>query len=264
MGLHKSKSRVIATFTSTLATALAGLCLVACASKQKTETPQNAPSSAKANAPADNHFDGGTYCAQTFLQGPAPAQPLHFSYKVTESDQSLKSKDYEADLAGDNVDLVHHDTWLATDEDRAMFQETAKFDDPKVITRVIKDGIANETIMNHATRSDAVSWRGVTTGMAQGGTPWHLFLDRPPVSRIGTETVSGFETIKYAVGTTKEDAIDKGALKAFAHLQDYNITGTAWVMKDANCVLQYDITYEETSNDGKSRKTHYEGAITKK
>lgn len=264
MGLHTRKSRMIAMITAALAIALAGLCLVACASKQKTETPQNAPSPAQSNAPADNHFDGGTYCAQTLLQGPAPAQPLHFSYKVTESDQSLKSKDYEADLAGDNVDLVHQDTWLATDEDRKFFQETAKFDDPKVVTRVIKDGIAEETTRNHATRSDAVGWRGITTGMAQGGTPWNLFLNKPPVSRTGTENVNGFETIKYSVDTTKQDAIDKGALRAFAHLQDYNITGTVWVLKDANCVLQYDIAYEETSNDGKSRKTHYEGAVTKK
>lgn len=264
MGLSTSKSRRVARVRSSLATALTGLCLVACASKQKTEAPQKAPSPAQANAPSDNHFDGGTYCAETLLQGPAPAQPLHFSYKVTESDQSLKSNDYEADLAGDNLDLVHQDTWLATDQDRALFQQTAKFDDPKVVTRVIKDGIAEETTRNHATRSDAVSWRGIATGMAQGGTPWHLFLDRPPVNRTGTETIGGFETIKYAVDTTKEDAIDKGALKAFAHLQDYNITGTAWVLKDANCVLQYDITYEETSNDGKSRKTHYEGTVTKK
>lgn len=264
MGLHTSKFRTVVKITWSLAVTLLGLCLVACASKQKTETPQKAANPAQANAPSDNHFDAGTYCAQTFLQGPAPAQPLHFSYKVTETDQSLKSKDYEADLAGDNVDLVHLDTWLATDQDRAMFQDTAKFDDPKVVTRVIKDGIAEETTKNHATRSDAIGWRGIATGMAQGGTPWNLFLNKPPVTRTGTENVNGFESIKYSVDTTKQDAIDKGALRAFAHLQDYNITGTAWVMRDVNCVLQYDITYEETSNDGKSRKTHYEGAVTKK
>jgi hypothetical protein len=40
--------------------------------------------------------------------------------------------------------------------------------------------------------------------------------------------------------------------------------GTAWVLKDGNCVLQYNIDYQETGKDGKVSKTHYEGTVTKK
>lgn len=239
--------------------------LVGCSSKAK-EVSRKASTSEPipANVPSANHFDGGTYCAQTFMQGPPPTQPLHFSNKVIESDPSSKSKDFEADLAGDSADLVHHDKWLATEDDKKFFAESKKFEDPKVIVRAINDGYAEETVTNHATRSDAVSWRGITTSVAQGGTPWHIFLDRPPVKQIGPETVNGFETLKYAVDTTQEDSSDKAALKAFGHLQDYNTTGTAWVLKDSNCVLQYEIDYVETAQNGKVSKTHYEGTVTKK
>lgn len=257
-------------FPTTVMTALgAGLVLLAflaCTAKPKPDTPSGstAPHAVTANVPSDNHFDGGTYCVQTFLQGPAPAQPLHFSNQVVESDQTRKSKDFQADYAGDTVDLVHRDTWLATEEDRQFFKESSKFDDPKVIVRTINNGVAEETVTNHASRSDQVSWRGVIMAMAQGGTPWNLFVSKPPVSRAGTENVNGYETIKYAVDTTHASPSDKAALTMFSQLKDYNITGTAWVLKDANCVLQYNIDYEETAKDGKVNKRHYEGTVTKK
>jgi hypothetical protein len=50
----------------------------------------------------------------------------------------------------------------------------------------------------------------------------------------------------------------------FSKLKDYNITGNAWVLKEANCVLQYSLDYEQEAKDGKASKTHYEGAVTKK
>ena len=239
------------------------LVVTACTSKHpkvadKEDTNKPAPASASAD-----HFDGGTYCVQTFLQGPAPAQPLHFSNKVTESDPALKSKDFQGDLAGDNLDLVHRDRWLATDQDRKFFEETQNFTDPKMVQRVIKDGYAEETITNHFTRSDAVGWRGGIMSVSQGGTPWGLFIYKPPVSRVGTENVNGYDTIKYAVDTTHESSTDKAA-GLLRQVQDYNITGTAWVLKDAGCVLQYDITDTQTGKDGKVRTTHYEGTVTKK
>ena len=257
-----SDARVLTRAMAAAAIACGILAACACTSKPKS-TPSSSTSTTTTAASA-NHFDGGTYCAQTFLQAPAPAQPLHFSNQIVESDPSAKSKDFQADYAGDAVDLIHRDKWLATDEDRKFFQESAEFDDPKVITRAISNGIAVETVTNRATRSDGVSWRGVVTSIAQGGTPWHLFVDKPPVSPVGSETVNGFETTKYAIDTTHEDKIDKGALLAFNHLQNYDIVGTAWVLKDPPCVLQYNIDYSETTKDGKVSKTHYEGSVTKK
>lgn len=239
--------------------ALTFLTVSGCTSKPKPRE-KAAPTSA---AQPDNQFDGGTYCAQTFIQGPAPAQPLHLSNKITESDQTLKSKDYQADLSGDTVDLVHRDTWLATEQDKKFFEESSRFTDPKIVRREINNGVAVETVTNHATRSDGVSWRGAVVSIAQGGTPWGLFIYKPTVSRVGDEAVNGFDTVKYAVDTTHESSTEKSA-GLLRNLADYNITGTAWVLKSANCVLQYDITDEQTGTDGKVQKTHYEGTVTKK
>jgi hypothetical protein len=248
-------------------TALTLVTFSACNSKPRSPALSNGTpvSQAAANSSASaNQFDGGTYCVQTFLERPRPAQSLHFSIQVVESDPSRKSKDFEADYAGDVVDLVHRDRWLATDQDKQFFEDSKKFDDPKIITRTIHDGVAEETVTNHANRTDEVSWRGVITSMAQGGTPWNLFVDRPKVNPVGRENVNGFETIKYAVDTTHETQSEKAARTAFNRLQNYEIAGTAWVQKDANCVLQYNIDYQETSKEGKVRKTHYEGTTAKK
>lgn len=238
--------------------------LSACSSKPKgSEETAAKPGPARAAAASSDQFDGGTYCAQTFMQGAAPAQPLHFSYKVTESDPTHKSKDFEADLAGDTMDLVHTDTWLATDADRKFFQETSGTVDPKMIKRTIDNGVAEETITNHAMRSDEVGWSGIVLSVTQGGTPWGLFVLKPAVSRVGEEKVNGYDTVKYTVDTSKESDMDKSA-DTLRGMKDYNITGTAWVLKDAKCVLQYDITDQQIGKDGKSRSTHYQGSMTKK
>ena len=239
------------------------LALVACSSKPKSRG-RNATQAASKEDSSQNHFDGGTYCIQNFLQGPPPAQPLHFSYKITASDPSSKTKDYEADLASDTLDVTYHERWLATDEDRAQLSETRKFDDPKSVIREIKDGYMEGTFINHYSRSDQSQWRMAATSLAQGGTPWNLFLSKPTVNRIGAENLGGYDTVKYSVDTTHDSQTDKAALMMFAMLKDYNITGNAWILKDANCVLQYSLDYQEQSQDGKASQTHYEGTITKK
>ena len=64
--------------------------------------------------------------------------------------------------------------------------------------------------------------------------------------------------------TTHESQSEKAALAAFSRLQNYDIVGSTWVLKDANCVLQYNIDYQQTGKDGKVSKTHYEGTVSKK
>ena len=229
-------------------------------SKANREHDPKAP--AVANDPSEHYFDGGKYCVQTFLQGPVPGQPLHFSNKVTESDQSLKSKDYEADLSGDTLDIIQHERWLVTDEERKFFEESRKSDDPKMIVRAIHDGFAEQTVTNHFTRSDEVGWSGVTN-VAQGGTPWGLFIYKPPITRVGAENINGYDTVRYVVDTTHQSQMEKSA-GFLRQLKDYNITGTAWVLKDTGCVLQYEIDDERVADDGMVSKTRYEGTITKK
>jgi hypothetical protein len=235
-----------------------------CTSKDsKTNQEQKTKVPVLANDPAQHYFDGGSYCAQSFMQGSAPPQPLHFSNKITESDQSLKSKDYEAELSGDTLDITNRDRWQATDADLKFFEESRKYDDPKIIVRTIHDRIAEETVTNHFTRSDEVGWRVGATSLVQGGTPWGLFIYKPPVTRVGLENVNGYETTKYTVDTTHQSQPEKSA-RLLRQLKDYNITGTAWVFKDAGCVLQYEIDDERVDNSGQVSKTHYEGTITKK
>jgi hypothetical protein len=239
-------------------------CFTACTSKSSVNARENdrAKQTSATSDLSNQHFDGGKYCVQSFMQGPPPPRSLHFSNHVTESDQSLKSKDFEADLSGDTLDIIHHDRWLATDDDRKFFAESRKYDDPKIVVRAIRDGFADETVTNHFTRSDEVGWRGGATNIVQAGTPWGLFIYKPPVTRVGTEQVSGYDTIKYAVDTTHQSQMEKSA-GFLRQLKDYNITGTAWLLKDANCVLQYEIDDEQVGTDGKTSKTHYEGTVTK-
>jgi hypothetical protein len=238
------------------------LALPACTSKSSPVKKDKTNYAAPTNNTADR-FDGGTYCVQTFLQGPAPAQPLHFSNQITESDQTLKSKDFQADLSGDALDIVHRDQWLATDDDRKFFAESQRFTDPKIVVRAINNGVAEETVTNHVSRSDQVGWRGGVISIAQAGTPWGLFIFKPPVTRVGDENVNGYATVKYTVDTTHESEVEKSA-GFLRQLKDYNITGTAWVLKEANCVLKYDINDEQVGKDGSVKKTHYEGTVTKK
>ncbi|HZQ96609.1 MAG TPA: hypothetical protein VFA67_16485 [Candidatus Sulfotelmatobacter sp.] len=225
----------------------------------KSPRPVNAGSrsgSGSSSNPLERQFDGGTYCVTPLTQGPPPPQPLHFSNKRSESDGS--AKDFEADLSGDTLDVTISDRHPATDMDRDL----AKL--PGTIPIVIRDGFAESSHTNHYSRSDASGWRIGGNGIALGGTPWGLFVSKPLVTAVGPEQVSGYDTIKYAVDTTHQTPLDKAALLMAGQLKDYNITGNAWVLKDANCVLQYDINFEEDGKDGSVKKTHYEGTVAKK
>ncbi len=212
--------------------------------------------SAAANDPSERHFDGGTYCVQTMTQGPPPSAPVHFSNKVNESDGSVK--DFEADLSGDTLEQTIHDRHPVTDEDRKFIQ------DSKSSVWAIHDGFAEMAITNHYTRSDESAWTVGANGAAQGASPWALFINKPAEARAGAENVNGYDTIKYSVDTTHQSQTDKSAGLFAGNLKDYNISGTAWVLKDANCVLQYNLDYEEDGIDGTVRKTHYEGTVIKK
>lgn len=208
-----------------------------------------------ASNPMDRQIDGGSYCVQTLTQGPPLSAPLHFSNKETESDGS--SKDFESDLTGDKLDVTIHERHPATDFDREL--NTVK----GVVPTPIRDGFAESVRTNHFTRSDASGWTMGANSIVLGASPWQLFINKPTVTQVGPDSLAGYDTVKYAVDTTHQDKMDKAALLAAGRLKDYNITGTAWVLKDKNCILQYAIDFEQDEPDGKVRKTHYEGGVTK-
>jgi hypothetical protein len=241
-------------FFSFLLGALLALSLNGC--REKSSVKEKAESnSGRVTNPLARQFDGGSYCVQTFTQGPPPAQPLHFSNKVNESDGS--AKDFEADLSGDTLDQTIRERHPATDMDR----ELAKL--PGATAIAFRDGFAENTHTNHYNRADKAGWAAGGNGMALGGTPWGLFIAKPVVTQVGAETVNGYETMKYTIDTSHQSQLDKTPLLMSGQLKDYNITGTAWVLKDANCVLQYNIDFEQDEKDGTVKKTHYEGAVTK-
>jgi hypothetical protein len=201
--------------------------------------------------PMQRQIDGGSYCVQTLAQAPQPPAPLHFSNKEVQSDGS--SKDFESDLSGDKLDVTIHERHPATDFDREL--NSVKGVEPTPI----RDGFAESVRTNHFTRSDASGWTMGANSVVLGATPWALFINKPNVTELGTENVEGFETVKYSVDTTHQTQVDKAALLAAGKLKDYNITGTTWVLKDKNCILQYAIDFQQDESDGKVSKTHYEG-----
>lgn len=226
-----------------------------CTSHPSRKHQESTTESTRATNPLERRLDGGSYCVQTFTQGPAPTTPMHFSNKVNASDGS--TKDYEADLSGDSLNLTMQERHPATDFDRELVAV------PGTSGLKIQDGFAETTRTNHYTRADASGWRIGANGIVLGTTPWNLFVQKPTVTQVGTESIAGYDTVKYAVDTTHQTALDKAALIMAASLKDYNITGTAWATKDTNCILQYAIDYEKTEKDGTVSKTHYEGAVTK-
>ena len=198
---------------------------------------------------------GGTYCLDTFAQGPGEPRTIHFSYKQSEDDGSFKN--YEGDLAGDKLDSSVHEKHVATDMDRELAQ-LKNAPGPPVV-----DGFVETTRPLHETRDDRSGWSMASGGQVQGFTPWGLFIAKPDVKQVGTENVSGFDAIKYSVDTDGQSQLDKMALTLAGGLKDYTIKGNVWVDSKHQCILRYTIDYSAVKKDGTERKTHYEGETTR-
>lgn len=239
---------------SVLATAslLALMTATACRSHATAKAERSSGSDAQAQP---SQPIGGTYCLETYAQGPAPAGKVHFSYKETQSDGSFK--DYEGDLAGDNLDSSVHEKRLASDMDREMAK------DPKLGAPPVVDGFVDTTRTLHSVRSDPSGWVMGSGGQVHAFAPWGLFIAKPNVKRIGSENVSGTEAVKYAIDTEGQGQIDKLPLTMTGGIKDYTIQGNAWVDGKQDCILQYNIDYNEVLKDGSERKTHYEGSTTR-
>jgi hypothetical protein len=100
-------------------------------------------------------------------------------------------------------------------------------------------------------------------GQVQAFTPWGLFIAKPNVKQAGSENVAGFDAVKYSVDTDGQSQLDKMPLTMAGGLKDYTIKGDAWVDSKQQCILKYNIDYDEVMKDGTERKTHYEGNTTR-
>ena len=231
------------------------ICIAGC--KSHAAVKAEAKKNDSGNTPASSSGPiGGTYCLETFAQLPADSRTVHFSYKQSEGDGSFK--DYEGDLAGDKIDSSVHEKHVATDMDRELAQ-LKNAPGPPVV-----DGFVETTRPLHETRDDRSGWSMGSGGQVQAFTPWGLFIAKPNVNQVGTENVSGFDSIKYSVDTDGQSQLEKMPLTMAGGLKDYTIKGNAWVDSKQHCILQYNIDYDEVMKDGTERKTHYEGNTTRR
>lgn len=203
---------------------------------------------------AERPLDGGTYCVQTIEQGPPVPRPVHFSYKEQESEGS--SKDYEADLVGDNFDVTMNVRRPATEMDKELSGV------PGAKPVAIQNGFVQTSNTIHYARSDKSGWMSGSNMIVLGVTPWNLFVAKPNAHAVGAEHVSGYDAIKYAIDTTHQSATDKWAFNTAWRTRNYDITGTAWATRDTGCVLQYSIDLERDGSDGKVEKSHFEGGVS--
>jgi hypothetical protein len=208
------------------------------------------------NAAAAVLFNGGKYCVETMAQHvPGPTQPIHFSYKKNESDGS--AKDFESTLAGDTFDVTFTERRAATDLDRELSSA------PGAAPVTIRDGFVESTRANHYNRADGSAWTAGWGSVERGGTPWSEFILKPTTTPAGSENIAGYDTIRFAVDTSHQSALEKSVGNVSMGSKDYNISGSAWVTKDTGCILQYTIDVDTQGKDGKVGKKHYEGGVTK-
>jgi len=252
MSDHKSTYRLAVGVTLLAAAALLAQ---GCTTRSRTVAQEKTKATSGASNPMERQLDQNSYCVQVMTMGPPLSTPVHFSNKQSSSDGS--AKDFEADLLGDKFDLTFHERHPATDMDRELNKI------PGAKPSSIVNGFAESEQISHFTRSDESGWRVGGSSVALGGTPWGLFIAKPVVTQVGTESINGTETIKFAVDTKQQSQADKWPSNLGWGTKDYNITGSAWVTKDTGCILQYAIDLEKDHKDGTVEKTHYEGATSK-
>ncbi|MHB8539975.1 MAG: hypothetical protein ACYDCU_04205 [Candidatus Acidiferrales bacterium] len=96
--------------------------------------------------------------------------------------------------------------------------------------------------------------------------PWHgeLAAAQDAAKSAGTESVNGYNTIKYSIDTANEPAAQKATFESLMAVKNYRIVGDAWVTSDTGCLVKYAIDFEQDGKDGSVKKTHFEGNVTKR
>ena len=160
---------------------------------------------------------------------------------------------------GDNLDsTVHEKRPAKTTSIERWRRKSSSFPDHPLF-----DGFVETNRSMHSTRSDVSGWSMGSSGQVQAFTPWGLFIAKPVVTQVGTENVAGVDALKYSVDTSQQSALDKSPMTMAGGLKDYTIKGTAWVDRKQQCILQYDINYDEVAKDGSVKKTRYEGSTSR-
>ncbi|MGE5243190.1 MAG: hypothetical protein ACM3SQ_03060 [Betaproteobacteria bacterium] len=204
------------------------------------------PATATNQAPVGNAVISADYCLATFMQK-SPGFPVHFVYKAVSSDGETKS--YEGDITAEAADFTLFSSQPSTPD----LAENPSYK--------IHDGKADFTNTFHYTHADEHEWATAATMPIQGTTPWSVFVDKPPIDRVGPDSVNGFETIKYTVDNSKQSLADRVGV---TDVKDHLVNGTVWLTKDTGCILQWTMDASTEHKDGTISRVHYEGVMKKK
>ena len=117
----------------------------------------------------------------------------------------------------------------------------------------------------HGVRSDTDSWHSAWMNLsAISGISSTFALVRNADSNVreGTESVNGFDTIRYSVDTTRSGAVEAGLYRATLGQGGFE-KGTVWVTAQG-CPVKFVLDAEMRLNDGRTEHDHYEEAMIRK
>jgi hypothetical protein len=205
------------------------LAVPACNSRPSTtKTEDEKP--AAANKPTNPNID--LNCVTARLQNPPEA--FHYSYKWN-GDRFL---DQEVDVT------------------------------PQTIDGSVKSNNSGSDLTNtvHAVRSDANGWQlqvgSLNFGIAGLASGFALISHGSPSVREGTESVNGYDTIKYSIDTGRGDDAEKALYRITLGSGGFE-KGTVWVTPQG-CPVKISLDDKIVNNDGSVTKDHYEEAMIKK
>ena len=175
---------------------------------------------------------GASVCLQRMIKN--PPGPFHVSFVEKSSGQDASTVD--ADVTPATIDYTKHDTSAGQTSTDTKHLVRAQVTEMEVDFDLMKP------------------------------VPWHgeLVAAQDAAKSAGTESVNGYNTIRYSIDTANEPAARKAAFLSLMAVKDYKILGFAWVTSDTGCLVKYTIDFEQDEENGSVKKTHFEGNVTKR
>jgi hypothetical protein len=139
---------------------------------------------------------------------------------------------------------------------------------PQTIDGFVKSNNSGSDLTNaiHAVRSDADGWRmavgTLNFGIAGLASGFALVRHGNPTIREGTESVNGYDTIKYSIDTDRGDDAEKALFRITVGSGGFE-KGTVWATPQG-CPVKISLDDKIVNNDGSVTKDHYEEAMIQK
>jgi hypothetical protein len=117
----------------------------------------------------------------------------------------------------------------------------------------------------HAQRSDTAGWQqaqAFLTAISGAASTVALVNHSSAMVREGTESVNGYDTIRYSIDTSRGNVAEAALYRTTLGPGGFE-KGAAWVTSKG-CPIKFSIDTEMHLNDGTVQTDHYEEAIVKK